>query len=437
MIEKLFIHRFRGIREGVVDNLKKHNIFVGPNNSGKTAILELLYLAATSGREINFIRPDIDSDKGSVKQATLPVKADFLGMEPLARLRRRHGLAQGWADNPAVIDENGDIQINLASISHKGEEMPWEQHILSPPVPEWSRYDTNAFHEDDIKKLAMFSIPFPDALESGMIPESFQSHGLDVKDARWHYLWQTDLVNNSRKNKPLDHLAVWVDIGQPSYSEHVLHIDFNVVNEPLPSAFTQWAYHNISGWYEKLSERLWRVYPSMHNAKVELADSSERKEGKTAYIRLPDCTPLLLDQFGDGARHSFKVLMTLTALEESVDDKHPGIFLWEEPELFHNPAALSRLLEEVVEITKDKPIQTFFVTHDIAVIAQLTRMLMKDDDLADNTHVFQSNLDAGILQASWFAVDNLVSWLEAGFDPRVMDDFDASLSFRLKGEEER
>ena len=44
MIKKLEISNFRGIKEGSLE-LAPINILLGPNNAGKTAILEALFLA--------------------------------------------------------------------------------------------------------------------------------------------------------------------------------------------------------------------------------------------------------------------------------------------------------------------------------------------------------------------------------------------------------
>lgn len=44
LIEKIQIKNYRGIQEGEIDNLKHTNIIVGRNGSGKSTILEALYL---------------------------------------------------------------------------------------------------------------------------------------------------------------------------------------------------------------------------------------------------------------------------------------------------------------------------------------------------------------------------------------------------------
>ncbi len=64
MIKRLVVHRFRGIREGVLDDLGKINLLIGPNNSGKTAILEMLYLGGTSGRPVQLILDDVPAEEG-------------------------------------------------------------------------------------------------------------------------------------------------------------------------------------------------------------------------------------------------------------------------------------------------------------------------------------------------------------------------------------
>jgi len=100
MLQSLTIHRFRGIREGVIQNLRAFNVLIGPNNSGKSALLELLYLGGLSRRTCQLITETIEPP---VHAATTLVARDFLAHSPTKRLRQRHGYAVRETDS-FVID---------------------------------------------------------------------------------------------------------------------------------------------------------------------------------------------------------------------------------------------------------------------------------------------------------------------------------------------
>jgi hypothetical protein len=73
MIRTLSIENFRGIERATIDNLKRINVVVGPNGTGKTALLEAVYLAGGNspenllkskqwrGRELGEIQGDLDT----------------------------------------------------------------------------------------------------------------------------------------------------------------------------------------------------------------------------------------------------------------------------------------------------------------------------------------------------------------------------------------
>ncbi len=48
MISFLKIKNYRGIKSCTIGDLKKVNVFIGRNNSGKSLLLESLYLASAS-----------------------------------------------------------------------------------------------------------------------------------------------------------------------------------------------------------------------------------------------------------------------------------------------------------------------------------------------------------------------------------------------------
>ena len=88
MIEKIEINNFRGIKSGKMDRFRQFNLLVGPNNSGKSAVLEALYLASTATRPAN-----LTVQAGKYRIDTYPVaisEADLLEQSPLKQCLTRH-----------------------------------------------------------------------------------------------------------------------------------------------------------------------------------------------------------------------------------------------------------------------------------------------------------------------------------------------------------
>jgi hypothetical protein len=432
MIKRLVIHRFRGIRAGQLQDLRGLNLLIGPNNSGKTAVLELLYLAGTSGRPAQFIREDLLPTESGALRATTSLRSDFLGLEPLPRLRLRHGKKAVWSANPAVLTSEGGIEVNLSSLAENGVMPPWATFRLGAPLPEWGTKDVYAFAKADLQRLALFSLPQPGALDVSMIPPTIAATDISPQAARWHYVWDPDWVYRWERQEPIDRLAIWTDEGVPPAPDRVLFYDVHTANAHFTDRFAGWAYRAVPDWHEQIAQDLADIFPDLKGAKVEVLDAPDAQKGKTGYIRFPGRAPLTIDHFGDGARHSFKLLAALSALAATVDEQHPGMLLWEEPELCQNPATLFRLLDRVIDIVTQKPIQVFLATHSLEVIAHVTRLLQHNKTLARETLAFRTRLHNGMFSASWFDVDNLTAWLESGLDPRIVEDFGMPIQFQLR-----
>jgi len=434
MIERLVIHRFRGIREGALDKLGNVNLLIGPNNSGKTAILEMLYLGGVSGRPSSLI---LDNVPDGVYEATAPLRYDFLGLEPTPRLRRRHGLQAYWKEPPITLTVEHGLEVTLSDlpITH-----PLHDFRLGAPLSEPGVKDKIVFYKKDIGVVALFSIEKQKGIPPKMIPPWFETQKVQPERSRWHYLWQPGWVYKWEQSKPIDHLAVWAEEGTPSDPSHVLFFDFHMSNAHFTERFAQWAKNRPWDWSERIRESLGRVFPHLEGAKIEIDDAPDGQLGESGYIRFPGQTRLAVDHFGDGTRHAFKVLASLIALVESVDDEHPGLFLWEDPELFMHPESLGRLLKEIVSLINEKPIQLFCSTQSLEVLGWIGKMLDDAEMAPDALRVFSLGLaQSGKLNIRLFQGTEINEWLRSGFDARDADTgmIDISpLSWRLKPSEE-
>jgi len=433
MIDRITIHRFRGIRQGHIDRMPKVNLFIGPNDSGKTALLELLYLSATCGRPAIFIRDDLPRATGMLPARTT-LAHDFSGHPPFRRFCQRHGKRGEWKENPIALTQEQGIAVRLDQLKNdvRGPDAPWAGFRLEPPRPEWGEKDRPAFAPTDLSQIALFSLPQPKALDASMIPAPFVEAGIQPGDADWHYLWAPDWVYRWTMHHPLDRLAVWTTHGTKPDPSRVLFYDTITARSHLPTSFARWADNAVPDWHERIAARMTEIFPSLREATIEVADAPDGQDGRTGYVRFPDQTPLGIDQLGDGARSAFHLIAYLTALTATVDDTQQGMVLLEDPEAFQNPATLGRLLDVVVRLTQEKPIQVFMTTQSLEVIAHVTLMLQRHILPPEETLAFRLNLRDGVLRSSWFNHKNLASWLESGRDPRVLEDIDAPLRFHLR-----
>jgi len=433
MIERLIAHRFRGIRKGVMEDCAKFNVLVGPNNSGKTAVLEMLYLAAVSGREGGLVLED-----GSRFEARAPLRHDFLGYRPLPRLWARHGQSSNWEKSPGGVTEEGALWYQLKDLP---EAHPLREFRIAPPLGE-AGYEIEGFDQEDVQSIALFTLEQPRALPAEMAPD-WLSAEMQPEDVRLAYLWYPDFVfrGQSDQQTPLDHLAIWALEGVDQQASiqidpaRVMFFDFHVTHAHFHRRFWEFAYDAVPDWYERLAQAMGRVFPDMDEGRVEINPVPNDREAAlmAGDVRLPGRRRIRIDNFGDGARHAFKVLTGLIALAETVDDEHPGLFLWEDPELFMHPSTLGRMLDEVVRLVQEHPIQMFVSTQSLETIAHLTYQASKHKGSTKDLRAFRMKLKEGKLILATFKYGNLISWLQDGMDPRFWGVSDTLLSYRMGG----
>ncbi len=156
-IEKIEIEKFRGIREGMVDGLSPLSILVGPNNCGKSAVLEAIFLSwavgENAGKIPEFLRrrggPIRHSQRSFMHNGTSPAPAAFtiaivqdelkirtsielaaVGHGESLASARSSGLSEpivqyNVSQTRSTFDRRGHVDLRLMSDAEGHEATPW------------------------------------------------------------------------------------------------------------------------------------------------------------------------------------------------------------------------------------------------------------------------------------------------------------------------
>lgn len=417
MIEQLEIHHFRGIGTGKLDHLRQFNLFVGPNNSGKSAVLEAIYLAAVANRSASLVVSD--NGRSESYSVTIPAQ-DMLNQHPSSHLAKRH--KHGTGANGGNRFNQEVLQVTIAD-----EQLPIRAFELTA--------DKEPLTENESLQINLFRLP-PDPEKAVRLADlATQLTGQPIES--WPaanpllvFCWQRELTHFYRGS------ASWWVTGDLPPAHRVLHYDMLTAQEHLPAAFYEEMLATVPGWTQKIAQRFGRIFDLSQPFTVQFLPTKQEQQAIQGWIAPEESTAVPIDAWGDGARAAFKLLTPLIALAHLATPDKPGLLLWEEPEMFQNPQTLGKLLREVADIVRGKPLQIFMVSHSLEVIAHLTQMLQENALPADETIAFLLNLEQGQLQSTWFDAGNLLSWLETGLDPRVWGDFVPPVQFRLSAEAE-
>lgn len=428
MIESIRIRDFRGIHYGAIERFRQFNLLVGPNNSGKSAVLEALYLASTTSRPASCTVRYRNGEERR-REATYDVLVstpDMLGDHPMKRLWARHnyaGLPSGLTDW-----SQGFVQVTLRDekLSMVGLDLYAGER---------------GFASGEEQNIALIGVDPPpegadqrsgERTQEPVGPWVTELLGSDIEpftNKRAVFCWHPDLSYYYRGS------SAWLLQGAPAAAGHTLFFDTDLIRQHIPLTFYQHMLSAVPGWTQRIARSFGRIFSLERPFTLQFLPIGSGKDMLQGLIAPEDRPAIPIDAFGDGARSAFKLLTPLTALSTVARQEAPGLLLWEEPESYQNPQTLARLLQEVVTLVRDRPIQVFMATHSLEVVAQITALLQSGLLDADDALLFRLDLRDGELISSWFDKDNLIAWLEAGLDPRTWQELVSPVQFRLRQEE--
>lgn len=411
MINSITIQGFRGIESGKVKKMTQFNIFVGSNDSGKSTILEAIYLASAVHPDAKLL---VQKNKEWQSYNINLCGQDLLGHHALTSIASKHSdtvessvLTWIEADPDLIKVKTADPQAPKI-LQHFQLDMSQGEFLTTKP-----------------HQLALFALDFkPENQDLVQIINNSQEPL--VEPNRTVFCWYPDLTYYGKGT------ATWQIEGQPPAAEHTFFCDTSMVQSYIPIAFYRRVLNQVPGWTQRIARHFGKIFEIEDPFTVQfvpVAGSPERLQG---WIAWEDKPALSIDAFGDGARAAFKLLVPLVVMAEMATPDAPGLLLWEEPEAFQNPKTLGNLLAEVAKIIRDKPIQVFISTHNLELVAYVAQMMESKELDPETTMLFHLSLSDGKLKSSWFDQETLITWLDSGIDPRAWKDFIPPLQFQLQ-----
>ncbi|MEM0203257.1 MAG: AAA family ATPase [Archaeoglobaceae archaeon] len=364
---KLELKNFRGIKEGAME-FGRVNVLIGGNNSGKTAVLESLFLAPNPVRRVPY------------------------GARAVEVLHQMHQTleSQGYAFLLHQYSENASIEVSdeskrvITELSLKGEEIEVlmrdgkKVYLLG-----YLSKNSNSLHSAEIR------IP-PSLLMRKTTPP------IEIKERIIK-----DVVIEVDKEGGYKSTGIPFDIFVSDLLGESLYFHPSLIKNAWMYFRSNWINYRASGLTVKVAEKISEGVGGEYDDLL-----LEPFFGQQAiYIRRKDGRGVRLGDLGHGAQ----VFATLLLLYESVK---PRILLVDDIESHMNPALLSCVASWFMDVLENTML--FISTHSIEA-AKLIAGALEDYE----PRIKLLDLSNGILKSRDFSLEELEGFEKAGIDVRL------------------
>lgn len=344
-IKEIEINGLRGIAEGELKNFNKLNILVGKNNTGKSTVLEAIYLGLT-----------------------LPFR-DILGVNPIDYILWRRGWTGLDSVSKLFYRDKRIFSINIRSVIEHAKKITvvLEESLAREDVTDLRSSGLDVDHAfllsirvmDKYKGEVRYYID--EKSRSRVISKIEEKNNIKVDILRsallidWHRVLYYGI--------PEEIYALMMEKGGLNSKEYVI----SVLSEK---------YRSISDIAPLKMRNNWVLYVIGKNYSLP-------------YYSM-----------GDGFRNALVYLMILASA-------YNIILLLEEPELHQHPGLLDITARAIVKSIAERKLQVFISSHSLELI-DLIAKYMEEKGLIDKLNLYRLMLDNGILKSTIYSGQEVI-----------------------------
>jgi len=360
MFKSLRIVRFRGIKEGEVPDLRQVSLFVGPNNSGKSTILDALLL-------VNSVYGHNDP----LGRSSYQILADRHNLPP-------YDVFKPWPALWYAYDTAGDISIDAMFAA-----------------------GTKTRYRAGLDDVGILDLQTPNG---GFAPVAVEGCG----EAKPGFVY--DGVERKRGGghagmNPFDGASV--SLRAPYDAVRSFLRDVVLVD----SEFRRNTKVEQLLWPQLISDRrdklLTHMLREVYGMDVENLTYTPSMNGNELVILLPKYS-VRVDDLGDGARYFVRMLMVLSLLKDTV-------LLLEEPETAHHCRAQADITRWIVRSAKERNLQVLATTHSLETV---DHFLAACTEASVEFGLHHTELKDGVLTCRSVDRNDARVLMDMGVDPR-------------------
>jgi AAA15 family ATPase/GTPase len=360
MIQNISLSKFKGIKEGEVENLSEINIFVGPNNSGKSTILDSIYLLSSAYNTTDPLDNEIveyvtskKAGRSSIQSLHYKYKDEKNIQFQIIGKRLQRPINYTFAGNGWIFDGQFNIWFNedesnknleyyrTADNDNKSSNIPIRESVKNlRNVPDLAKN----FYKDNRENLSNSIY-----LHSGIF---------EVFPKIERKVWE-NLVFERKDKKVIEKL-------NSVYNTNIDQLTFVPIDDE-------------------------------YELRVLFSDYSSR-----------------IDSMGDGFRYLFSLIAAIEAFDANT-------LLVEEPENHQHPKTYSKISDILSEYCASQRTQIFLATHSYEMINELIQSANKTEvDIS----LYHLGLKEGELETRHIETPDVEVLEDLGIDPRRLNEYE-------------